>query len=251
MFGTIFEEAKKLGRSPARLREVFRPRRWRQLFSILFFNARTGNRWKSAPDAQPFKQREYSSYEQYLRHQQSKFQYLDLADYDLNYRRQLKERLENVPFIKKGGNVLCLGARQGTEVKAFHDLGCFAVGLDLNPGPENKFVLHGDFHHVQFPAGSVDVVFTNSLDHAFDPAKLIGEIKRLLKPDGILIIEAIHGEAQSTEPDHYASFWWQHLEDLIALLTRHGFNSLRRVSFREPWPGDQICFELQKPGDVR
>ncbi len=243
MLDVIFDEVKKIGRSPGRLREVLRPRRWRQFFSILLFKARAGNRWKAASGATGLKQREYASYEQYVQHQQSKFQYLDLVDYDVKYRRLLKERLAGAPFLKRGMNVLCLGARQGTEVKAFHDLGCFAVGLDLNPGVKNLFVLHGDFHQVQFPSESVDVIFSNSFDHAFDPAKLMGEIKRLLKPGGKLVIEAIQGEAQETAPDHYASFWWQHVEDLVALLATHGFRPIQRVSFKEPWPGEQIVLE--------
>lgn len=144
--------------------------------------------------------------------------------------------------LKKGSNVLCLGARQGTEVKAFLDLGCFAVGIDLCPGKENKFVLFGDFHDLQFPAESADVIFTNSLDHLFDAKKLLDEITRVLKPGGILIIEAIHGEAQSTAPDHYASFWWQRVDDLIALFSRHNFKPIHRTPFSTPWPGEQICF---------
>ena len=150
--------------------------------------------------------------------------------------------MQSLSFLKKNASVLCLGARQGTEVKAFHDLGCFAVGIDLCPGKENKFVLYGDFHDLQFPAESADVIFTNSLDHVFDPQKMIGEITRVLKPDGVLVIEAIHGEAQSTAPDHYASFWWQRVDDLVALLARHNFKPIQRVPFSEPWPGEQICF---------
>jgi SAM-dependent methyltransferase len=246
MFGVIADETKKIARNPRRLIEVFRLRRWRQFFSVLVFNARSGNRWKSAPDDAHFKRREYSSYDEYVRHQQSKFQYLDLADYDAKYRRQLAERLKNLPGLKPSASVLCLGARQGTEVKAFLDLGCFAVGLDLNPGRENKFVLHGDFHQIQFVTDSVDVIFTNSFDHAFDPEKLIAEIIRLLKPSGMLIVEAIHGEAEETAPDHYASFWWQRVDDLAALLTRHGFQNVRRISFEQPWRGEQLVFTLPK-----
>ncbi|HEX4646960.1 MAG TPA: class I SAM-dependent methyltransferase, partial [Verrucomicrobiae bacterium] len=211
----------------------------RQFFDILFFRARQGNRWRSTPGEMEFKQREYSSYEEYVRHQQSKLAGLDLRDYDVSYRRLLKERLP--PFLKKGISVLCLGARQGTEVKAFRDLGCFAVGVDLNPGKNNLFVLPGDFHDLQFPPESVDVVFTNSFDHTFDAKKLLGEIRRVLKSDGVLIIEAIRGEAEANAPDHYASFWWRRVDDLADLLTRHGFKSVRRVSFLEPWPGEQIC----------
>jgi SAM-dependent methyltransferase len=79
-----------------------------------------------------------------------------------------------------------LGARFGTEVKAFHDLGSFAVGIDVRTGERNKFVLQGDFHDIQFPAATVDIVFTNSLDHAFDFEKVIQEIRRVLKPSGTL-----------------------------------------------------------------
>ena len=241
MLEILLDEARKIARTPKRLLQAFHLRRWRQFFNILLFNARTGNRWKTAAGKTEFKQREYASYGQYLQHQQSKFKYLDLTDYDLNYRRQLKERLQKSALLKPGASVLCLGARQGTEVKAFQDLGCFAVGIDLNPGPENKFVLTGDFHEIQFPAESVDVVFTNSFDHAFDPEKMIGEIARILKPNGLLIIEAIHGEEQASAPDHYASFWWRRIDDLVALLTRHGFKPVQRASFSEPWPGEQIC----------
>lgn len=247
----IRDELKKVGRSPGRWREIFRPRRWRQFFSILLFQRRAGNRWKNSPKTPALKQREYASYGQYVAHQQSKFQYLDLAGYDAKYRSVLKERLEKLAFVKRGANVLCLGARQGTEVKAFLDLGCFAVGLDLNPGANNPLVLQGDFHHTPFASESVDVVFTNSFDHAFDAEKLLAEIKRLLKPRGALIIEASRGEAESSAPDAYASFWWQRVDDLVALLDAHGFKPVRRVSFNEPWPGEQICFELQNPASGR
>ena len=173
MFGLILDEARKIARSPRRLLEVFRPRRWGQFFSILVFNARAGNRWKNtAAQGGLNGQRAYDSYGQYLQHQGSKLKYCEAG----GLRRQLSpsllgERLRSVPELKAGMSVLCLGARLGTEVKAFHDAGCFAVGLDLNPGPENKLVLHGDFHEVQFPAGSVDVVFTNSFDHVFDAGR--------------------------------------------------------------------------------
>ncbi len=242
MLEVLLDEARKIARTPKRLLQVLYPRRWRQLFSVLLFNARTGNRWKTAPNESDFKQREYTSYAQYLQHQQSKLKYLDLTVYDVNYRRLLKERLQQPPLPEKCASVLCLGARQGTEVKTFQDLGCFAVGLDLNPGPKNKWVLPGDFHELQFPAESVDVVFTNSFDHAFDPEKLIGEVKRVLKPGGLFIIEAIHGEEQAVAPDHYASFWWRRIDDLIALLVRHDFQAVHRATFSDPWPGEQVRF---------
>ena len=36
------------------------------------------------------------------------------------------------------------------EVRAFLDHGAFAVGIDLNPGRDNRYVMVGDFHQLQF-----------------------------------------------------------------------------------------------------
>jgi len=250
MLRILFAEAKKIARNPRRLGEALRPRRWRQFFSILRFEGRAGNQWKTAAGSDALKKREYGSYEDYVRHQQSKFGCLDLRDYDRVYLELLRERLKEHGFARPGMSVLCLGARQGTEVKAFHDLGCFAIGIDLNPGPNNKFVLPGDFHDVQFPAECVDAVFTNSFDHSFDPQKLIREIQRLLKPGGVLIMEAIQGESEGSTPDYYASFWWKKIDDLAGLLTGSGFEIVHRKAFTQPWPGEQLAFQRKSVGGV-
>ncbi len=100
---SIVEETKKMARNPRRLREVLRPRRWRQFFSVLWFGARTGARWKPAADGEAFQQREYESYGEYVAHQQSKLQYLDHEEYDRNYRRVLGERLRALSRFEAGG----------------------------------------------------------------------------------------------------------------------------------------------------
>lgn len=74
MFRTVADEIKKLARDPRRLREVFRPRRWRQFFGVVWFDARTGGKWKATAHGEAFQQREYESYGEYVAHQQSKLQ---------------------------------------------------------------------------------------------------------------------------------------------------------------------------------
>jgi SAM-dependent methyltransferase len=246
MFRIIAEQTKKLAQNPKRLREVLRPRRWRQFFSVLFFSARSGDRWKTSDTGQAFKQREYSSYDEYVAHQGSKLKFLDLADYDRIYGGALRERLQKLS-LKPGAKVLCLGARQGTEVKAFRDLGCDTIGIDLTPGENNPYVVKGDFHDLQFAAQSMDVMFTNSLDHAFDPKKMLAEIRRVLKPGGRLIVEAMRGEAEAKGPDAYASFWWRRVDDLVSLLAGEDFEVVQRAAFTEPWDGEQICFRKKLP----
>jgi len=245
----IGTETRKMFQNPGRWREVLRPRRWRQFLHVAIFYFRTGNRWQTEPSDGAFERRVYRGYPDYLHRQQVKLEYLDLSRYEADYQRLLRERLAGVDGLKKGAAVLCLGARLGAEVRAFHDSGCFAVGLDLNPGKQNRYVLRGDFHEIQFPAASADVVFSNSLDHVFAMDRFIAEIRRVLKPGGLLILEATRGRAEGVAPDPYASFWWKSVDDVVALFSRHGFKVLQRTDFDRPWPGELLCFlKLENSG---
>ena len=150
--------------------------------------------------------------------------------------------------MKKGAAVLCLGARLGAEVRAFHECGCFAVGLDLNPGRQNRYVLHGDFHELQFPRESADVIFSNSLDHVFAVDRFIAEIRRVLKTGGLLILETMKGRTEGVSPDPYASFWRNSVDDVVALFIRRGFKALQRTEFAMPWPGELLCLVKLESG---
>jgi len=210
------------------------------------------NSWKSCEYAGSdisVSHRTYHNYKAYVKHQKSKLAHIKLDEYDAQYGSALKECLSQIGLIYPGMTVLCLASRIGTEVKSFLGLECFAIGIDLNPGKNNKYVVVGDFHDVQFCSSSVDVVFTNSMDHSFYVEKLIGEMKRLLKSDGILIIEATKGTKGGMRPGVYESFWWESIEDLIKLFNNAGFTLIRRSSFSYPWAGEQMCFKKQdSPG---
>ena len=162
----------------------------------------------------------------------------------MRYRAALRERLSAQGFVTKGMTALCLAARLGTEVKSFIDLGCFAVGIDLNPGKENKYVVVGDFHDLQFADKSVDVVFSNSLDHAFDFTKLIKEIKRVLSPDGFLILELVKGESEGENPGDYEAQSWKTIDDVLKIFTNDGFVVKKRLDFTYPWNGEQVTLGL-------
>ena len=201
--------------------------------------------WRPCEFDPAFRRRDYPSYEAYVAKQASKLATLDLLEYDVQFRTALRERLESLSFLRPGTTVLCLGARSGAEVHAFLDLECFAVGIDLNPGEDNPLVQQGDFHDIRFEANSADVIFTNSLDHAFDIRKIIAEIQRVLKPDGFLIVEAAPGFEEGAHIDSWDCFCWKTRDDLVSLFEGSGFVLIERSSFGFPWRGEQMCFERE------
>jgi SAM-dependent methyltransferase len=191
-----------------------------------------------------FRRRIYGNYQHYLQHQKAKLHQVDLSEYHVEFRNQLKHRVEELNVTNPGDTVLCLGARLGTECLAFKDLGCFAVGIDLNPGDQNLHVLHGDFHNLQFPDKSVDHVFTNALDHVFELAQVMQEIRRVLRPSGLFIAEIVRGsgDIDGREPGAFESYWWESLEEVVHSIEGYGFRVDQRRRFSYPWQGDQIVF---------
>lgn len=194
--------------------------------------------------------RQYNTYEEYLKHQKLKLESISdvnsyLKSYDIKYHQELKRRLKEEKIIQPGMNVLCLAARIGTEVRSFLDIGCFAVGLDLNPGIENKYVVFGDFHDIQYPDNCVDVIFSNSIDHTFDINLLIKEIKRVLKPNGFLILEIVKGTEEEHSPDSYEVITWKKIDDLVDKFLKSGFKLVKEKSdFEYPWKGQHVSLTL-------
>ena len=190
--------------------------------------------------------RSYGSYEKYLSHQKSKREKISwLPGYDQKYSQVLAERLRTQAVVKEGMSVLCLGARIGSEVKAFLALGCFAVGIDLNPSVENKYVLYGDFHDVQFSCHSVDVVFTNCLDHVYALNVFLREVKRVLKLEGCFILEIERGAEEGGVVGEYECLFYDKIDDMIEILDHAGLRAVKRVDFEYPWKGQHIVFKVR------
>lgn len=184
-----------------------------------------------------FRSRHYGSYEEYVRHQRSKLALVDLSEYDEQFRSDLAARLKGDDW--KGKSVLCLAARIGTEVRAFHDVGAFAIGIDLNPGKDNNSVLPGDFHHLIFPDNCVDGVYCNSLDHAFELGKVLREVKRVLKRPGVLLVDA---QEKGLEDDNWTATAWKTVDDLVHAVEQAGFILQRRKPITVPQSGEELRF---------
>ncbi len=192
------------------------------------------------PDGK-FLKKEYKSYQTYVNNQFSKLpgHIKTITQHDEAYHQTLTKRISESDVVKPKMNVLCLGARLGGEVQAFLDKGCFAIGIDLNPGQSNKYVVTGDFHRLQYADDSVDVVFTNSLDHVFDIERLLDEVNRVLKFGGFFIVEtALEGRV-----DNWTSLRWESSTYLIEFLESHGLKIINHNTFKSMWFNEQFCLQ--------
>jgi len=166
---------------------------------------------------QDLAQRHYDTYEDYVSHQTGKLDKIThrLRETEGEDVAEFRRRFETCGPLPEARSVLCLGARLGTEVQALHSLGYFAIGIDLNPGPQNQYVLPGDFHQIVFPDGSVDAIYTNALDHVFDLPKVIAELLRLLRPNGLFIADVLPGFEEGFTPGEYESTHWPNLDAFL------------------------------------
>jgi methyltransferase family protein len=184
--------------------------------------------------------RDYASYEEYVTHQKLKldemvkmkggFSNFDIFDYRLKFYARFRWLSKLLPPDAK---ILCCGARQGTEVDVLRDLGFFnAWGIDLNPGPANPLVTTGDMMRLDLPNESVDLLYTNCVDHAFDLDGMIAEHARVLKPAGYLLYDiGINTEAGGGP---FEAISWDRTEDVILRLLK-AFRTIIRIERERQW----------------
>lgn len=209
---------------------------------------RLSSDWR--PSESGLQSRSYHDYETYREHQRLKLdahRAKSIRRHDARFFAALCDRLHEHRALLAGARVLCLAARQGTEVRAFMEQGAFAVGIDLNPGRDNRYVMVGDFHHLQFADGTVDVVYTNALDHAFDLERILSEVRRVLTPRGVLICEVGLGTDNGAAPGFYESLAWKNVDELAGHIGGRGFDLVGRSDFDVPWAGQQLVLKKDSP----
>lgn len=203
-------------------------------------------------------QRRYDSYADYVRHQAAKLDGIHerlrrKEPEDLEFFRQRLAIFQQLRERSGVHTVLCLGARLGTEVRVLHEMGLFAVGIDLNPGAHNPYVMYGDFHHIVFPDKSVDAVYTNALDHIYDLQAVLDEVRRLMSADGVFVADLLPGFEEGFVAGEYESTHWRSLDEFVericALggLYRESTRDLGRIR-RDQWY--QVVFRRSDGGAV-
>jgi len=91
--------------------------------------------------------------------------------------------------LKRG---ICHGARTGAEVRTLRKLtGSYIIGTDISPTAKNyEFMLQADMNFTVKKAwlGYFDFIYSNSFDHAYDPAQTITAWREQLRPGGFLFL---------------------------------------------------------------
>lgn len=91
----------------------------------------------------------------------------------------------------------------------------------------------GDIHNLPIPDESFDCVFcTGTLEHVQDPWKAVGELRRILRPGGIVHIDVPFIQAYHPDPTDY----WRFTLEGLRLLCR-GFEELESGPYIGPTCG--------------
>ena len=92
-------------------------------------------------------------------------------------------------FGVKDRSVLCVGCRNLVEVEYFESKSAKKItAIDLN-GDEVQ-ILSMDMHNLKFSDNSFDIVFSShSLEHSFDPKKVVSELSRVANHGGVVAVE--------------------------------------------------------------
>lgn len=147
--------------------------------------------------------------------------------YPLDLAGQLVDRFN----LKPGMSLLDVGCGRGEMLVAFGEKGISCQGIDIvaNAGPEKDILKCNVAKDIYpFENDSFDIVFVKSvLEHIAEPAFMLDEIKRILKPSGVLIL---------LTPD-WSKLWRVFYEDpthihpyvpksVEALLAMHGYENV-------------------------
>ncbi len=175
------------------------------------------------------------------------------------FSRSLKKTIEQLGWTdSKGKRFLDIGCAGGACVKAAADLGFTATGVEpsryLCEWGKKEFGLDlraGTLLEQKFEAHSFDVItLWDVIEHLTDPGQVIDEVRRLLKKDGVLIVN--YPDHSSVVPKLMGKRWpfflSVHLiyfdpKTITRFLKDHGFH-VRQISTH--WQTLQLGYVLER-----
>jgi ubiquinone/menaquinone biosynthesis C-methylase UbiE len=133
---------------------------------------------------------------------------------------------------RKPANLLVVGCGSGIEAATLAcELDCVVIGIDIQTrfDPEaQKFAAlkEGDATRLEFSDGEFDVVYSfHALEHIYDDRLAVSEMRRVLKPDGLLCIgtpnrSRVIGYIGSQDVGWATKFLWNLIDWKARLLGR-------------------------------
>jgi SAM-dependent methyltransferase len=118
---------------------------------------------------------------------------------------------------------LCHGTRQGKEQEWFSKaLGCEVLGTEISKTARQfANTIEWDFHHVKPEwEKAADFIYSNSLDHSYNPTLALRQWVSCLRPGGILLLE--HSDRHHPEGTSKVDPFGITLADLLLFITRLG-----------------------------
>ena len=100
---------------------------------------------------------------------------------------------ENIKNIKFG---ICHGTRNGVEQKHLRELlNIDVIGTEIADGSGKfDYQIQWDFHDVKDEwVNNVNFIFSNSLDHSYDPVYCLSQWMKCIKDDGIIYLQWDNG----------------------------------------------------------
>ena len=130
----------------------------------------------------------YSDYLK-LQLQRSQSKKKEVSPIEKKRKEYLVDLLVNNVVISKIKKSLVVGCRDSYEIDLLQSKGINnVVGIDLQSNDKRIKIM--DMHELKFKENVFDLVYcSHSLEHAYDYRIVIQEIARVLKNDGILLIE--------------------------------------------------------------
>jgi hypothetical protein len=153
------------------------------------------------------KQHEYASYEEYKNRQiitnAAKLNNVFVQEETLDViAEKLKTKLKTIDFG------ICHGTRNGFEQKMLRGaLGADVIGTEISPtASQFPDTIEWDFHEVKDEwINSVDFIYSNAIDHSYDPAMCFDKWMQCLRPGGYCILQWTVWHLKSNQDDPFGA----------------------------------------------
>jgi len=165
----------------------------------------------------------YKSYNEYIEHQSEKALNMKYNERAFVKKVELfRQRFIHFEKIKNIEKILCLGARFGEEIVALNELGFDTFGIDLVS--KSPHVLVGDFNNLPFKSESIDLAYSNAIDHAYNIELLSNNVNRVLKFNGYFIIDVFLAKIKGK----YEVYCIKSIEEVISEFSKY-FEFVERI----------------------